>query len=78
MPRPIHRGSFHLVHSVVNHQWWITMGPSGDVRNWSILSKHNTHAEALREWRRIHNEAAPAKRKKRRRSLTLGKRPLGL
>jgi hypothetical protein len=58
--KQIHRGAFHLVHAKMNHQWWITMGRGGP-SSWSILSKHSTHEEAHREWKRIHAQEDPRK-----------------
>jgi hypothetical protein len=79
-PHEIHRGAFHLVHSIPNQQWWITFG-SGGPSSWSILSKWPSFAEAHTQWKRIHNEStsSPASRKKRRvLTIRAPKSPLGL
>lgn len=48
-PRETHKDGFHLVWAVPNQQWWICYGRGG-VSSWSIISKHNTRAEALAAW----------------------------
>lgn len=47
--KELHSGAFHFVYAVPNQQWWICYG-SGGVSSWSILSKHNSHAEGLAAW----------------------------
>jgi hypothetical protein len=51
--RELHKGIFHLVHAKMNLQWWICAGRGG-VSTWSILSKHDTRAEALKVWKHMH------------------------
>lgn len=55
MAKELHRGAFHLVHAIIPQQWWITMG-KGPVNTWSILSKHNSRAEALVMWKHMHGD----------------------
>lgn len=47
-----HDGTFRLVHSIPNQQWWILFGKN--IATASILSRHRTYSDARREWDRIH------------------------